>query len=361
LIIDDEEPIRTLVAATLESEGHTTQSAESAEEGLTALKEFHPDVIISDIRMDGMSGFEFLEEVRKDPATADIPFIFITGVGGKENYRHGMELGADDFLEKPFTKGQLVASVKARLRLKQIQRELGEKKLQDLRSSISQALPHEFRTPLNAVLAFSKILRDDDEITPEEIRKFSGMIHSAGEKLHRLVENYLLYAQVEVAAADERVHAELRQAVTERAEKVIGSSAHDIAEEYGRAKECVVRLQPVNCRIAHDHLAKIVRELIDNAMKFSSPGTPVAIDGAKEGDKYRLRVSDKGTGMAPDQIRNIDVFQQFDRKKLEQKGAGFGLGIVKRLTEIYGGALTVESSPGKGTTANLTLIIASEG
>lgn len=355
LIIDDEEDMRSVVASMLEAEGFSTRQAPSAEDGLVMIRKACPDIIISDINMERMTGFDFLEEVRKDPATAGVPFIFITGVGGRITYRHGMELGADDFLEKPFSRDELLASVRTRLRAREVVQQQSEQKLQDLRSSISQALPHEFRTPLTAVLAFSKILRDDKDVAPEEVRKFSGMIHASAERLHRLVENYLMIADLEVIAADPEGVAHLRAQTAERVSTIVGSTVHDAAEHYMRSKDLMLDMAQATCRMSRDHLAKVVHELTDNAFKFSKPGTPVTVTARSEGKSYLIEISDKGDGMSRDQMERANLFQQFGRKKREQQGAGFGLGLAKRLVELYGGTLTLASGQGTGTTASVTL------
>ena len=151
LIIDDDEKLRTLVSSTLEDEGYDIRQAANGEQGIAMVRSDQPEIIICDIHMEAMSGFDVLREVRKDPSSSTIPFIFLTGMGGRSNFRQGMELGADDYIEKPFTTEELLASVRSRLRVRSIIRQESAQRLESLRSSITHALPHEFRTPLTAM------------------------------------------------------------------------------------------------------------------------------------------------------------------------------------------------------------------
>ncbi len=358
LVVDDEQMIRVLLRSALETEGHRIQDADCGEKALEIVGLFEPDIVISDIRMDGMSGFDLLHAVRKKPETMHTPFIFITGVGGRETFRKSMDMGADDFLEKPFSDEELLASVRTRLQLRTLLKEQNERAMDELRQSITLALPHEFRTPLNAVLAFSKIIAEDDDVTVQEMKKLAGMIHSAGKRLHHLAENYLAYAQIELSATDPSTLNHLRQQVTRETAAVVRSCAVDKAEEYGRRSDLFVRVDPASCLVSHDHVSRIANEIIDNAFKFSSPGDPVRVAGMPYEGAYILDIEDGGKGMPGEDTRRLDFFRQFGRKQNEQQGVGLGLSIAKGLVELYRGTLEIESRPGSGTRVRITLPLA---
>ena len=158
LVIDDEEMYRNTISSVLRQSGYQVVEAEDGEKGLDILQNQPVELIISDVMMENLDGFGFIERVRMDPATSTIPFIFVTGLSDKKTMRKGMTLGADDFLVKPFTGAELVAAVDSRLAKHKEGHSESERKLAQLRSSISLAMPHEIRTPLNSIIGFTELL-----------------------------------------------------------------------------------------------------------------------------------------------------------------------------------------------------------
>src|ERR1700722_11762028 len=161
LVIDDEEWLREMIQLALRQKGYEVIEAENGEVGIEKAQKLIPDLILCDVNMDKVDGYLTLSSLRNQPATASIPFILMTGLADNAGMRHGMELGADDYLPKPFTIEALYAAVEARLKKSQAVREDAEKKMADLRDNITMMLPHELRTPLNGILAYGEILSAD--------------------------------------------------------------------------------------------------------------------------------------------------------------------------------------------------------
>lgn len=161
LIIDDTVEIRMIIVETLNLFGFKPLAAEDGVSGIELAKAQIPDLIICDINMPNMDGYETLKAIRQDPVTAPIPFIFLSGASDKINMRRGMELGADDYLTKPFTHKELLAAVNTRLEKQEELARQSEKKLNELRGNISVALPHELRTPLNGIMGLASLLMED--------------------------------------------------------------------------------------------------------------------------------------------------------------------------------------------------------
>src|SRR5436305_5260668 len=161
--------------------------------------------------MEKVDGYLTLSSLRKEPATASVPFILMTGLADNAGMRHGMELGADDYLPKPFTIDALYGAVDARLKKAQTLRQEVEKKLADLRDNISLMLPHEMRTPLNGILAYGEILASEAAtLPPKEVAEMGQVIKDSGRRLERLIENFLIYAQIELLSADPQKISALR-------------------------------------------------------------------------------------------------------------------------------------------------------
>src|SRR5437773_256158 len=170
LIIDDTDEIRMLISESLKLYGFETLVAADGEQGIKTAKQELPDLIICDIRMPKVDGYATLTALRDAETTATIPFIFLSGASEKIDMRRGMELGADDYLTKPFTHKELMAAVNARLdKQAELQRQ-SDKKLDELRGNITMALPHELRTPLNGIMGLANILIEDHgKLPPEEV------------------------------------------------------------------------------------------------------------------------------------------------------------------------------------------------
>src|ERR1041385_1352732 len=166
LVIDDEEWLREMMLLALRQRGFEVLEAENGEKGIETARRELPDLILCDVNMEKVNGYLTLSSLRAEPSTASIPFILMTGLADQAGMRHGMELGADDYLPKPFTIEALYAAVDARLRKAKFIREEAERKLADLRDNISMMLPHEMRTPLNGILAYGEILTSDAATLP---------------------------------------------------------------------------------------------------------------------------------------------------------------------------------------------------
>lgn len=356
LIVEDEAAIRENIAETL-AEDFEVITAENGRIGVTLAREHHPDLVVCDIMMPELDGYGVLIELRSDPATSLLPFVFLTAKVGRGALRQGMELGADDFITKPFTPDELLSAIHARLERQAAIAEEHEKALDELRGNIIHMLPHELRTPLTSILGFTDLLMlDVRTMDIEQVISMVESINTAGHRLYRLVENYLVYAQTEFLRTDAKRVEVLRRLRVPQPADLIEQVAIEKAGAVGREADLTVDVAEVDSvYIVEGDLLKIVEELLDNAFKFSEPGTSVRVTARVENNNYVLRISDHGRGLTPEQITNIGAYMQFERRLYEQQGAGLGLIISKRLAELHGGELSVESAPHRETTVQIAL------
>ncbi len=356
LVVEDEKVQRLMVMTALKAEGYEAIGAESGANGIELARTLLPDLIISDIHMEMGDGYSMLTAIRNDQATATIPLIFITGMADLDSMRYSMELGADDFLPKPFSQEGLLNAVKVRLGKHQKLIQRASKQLDDLRATMSVTVPHEMRTPLNGILGYSDIMRKQfDDLEPLEVGRMAERIHKNAKRLERLVENYLLYAQTEYQKTDLHEKPELFDSEIPNADKTIEQVAVQKAHDFGRSVDLELHLQPGRVSISPKYFAKIVEELVDNAFKFSKAGTRVIISSSYEESQYAFSVTDAGRGMTTEQISQIGAFVQFERKYYEQQGQGLGLTVAKRLVELHGGVVRIASEYGHSTTVTVTL------
>src|SRR3954470_11925014 len=231
LVIDDEEWLREMVLLALSQKGYEVLEAGNGATGIEVARKELPDLILCDVNMEKVDGYLTLSSLRNEAATASIPFILMTGLADNAGMRHGMELGADDYLPKPFTIDALYAAVEARLKKLEAVRQEAEKKLADLRDNISMMLPHELRTPLNGILAYGEILASDAAtLPPREVAEMGQVIHDSGKRLERLIENFLIYAQLEIMGTDQQKVNALRAKPTKPAGPLVEQHAREQAE-----------------------------------------------------------------------------------------------------------------------------------
>lgn len=357
LVIDDDSVIRQSLFDGLTLYGdYDVVVAEDGINGLEIAREQQPDLIICDIDMPRLDGLGVLEKLQQDPVQAKIPFIFLTGQNARESMRRGMALGADDYIAKPFKMAELLEAVEARLmKIARLEKHF-EQKLDALRDNILLALPHELRTPLSLIIGYAEILTNPNLGIPEEkTYDLADTILQSGKRLHHLIENYIIYAQVElILTQPERVERmrKLREAIpNSTVERVV----REQMEKHGRSAQLSLCAADDPLPISTNNLKKIVLELADNAFKFSPADTEIVISTQYRRDNFILQIENQGRGMTREQIDYIGCYMQFERKIQEQQGSGMGLIIAKRLTELYGGHLVIQSTPGVETKVTVTL------
>ena len=356
LVIDDEEWLREMIHLALKQKGFEVIEAPNGADGIERARKELPDLILCDINMEKVDGYLTLASLRNEAPTAAIPFILMTGLADNAGMRHGMELGADDYLPKPFTTDALYAAVDARLKKAQTVRDEAERKLASLRDNISLMLPHELRTPLNGILAYGEMLATDTAtLKAAEVAEMGHVIHQSGRRLERLIENFLIYAQLELVASDPKNINALRIGQTEHPVPLIEKQANALATHANRSRDLTLELSDVAVPMAEEYLIKIVDELVQNAFKFSEPGTPVHVKLHEAFNVAIFSVSDQGCGFSTEQITRIGAYMQFDRRMHEQQGLGLGLSIGKRLIGLHGGTLSIESTKGSGATITVKL------
>ena len=175
------------------------------------------------------------------------------------------------------------------------------------------------------------------------------VIHDSGKRLERLIENFLIYAQLELLNSDPQYLQTLLRKQTPKPVPLIEQHAREQAEMARRPQDLELELANVPLPISDEYLSKVVEELVQNAFKFSSPNSPVRVRLAGADNTVTLSVSDVGRGFSTEHIMKVGAYMQFDRKLHEQQGLGLGLTIVRRLTEIHGGTLAIQSEKGTGT------------
>lgn len=349
LVIDDDDALRRALTVALQVFGYQAEVAVNGAEGIKKAREWLPDLILCDVNMPGMDGRAVLQALRNDPTLGNRQIVLMTGNQEENTPREGMNLGADDYLPKPFEIAQLKTCVEARLRRATTYRRLEDGMLRRHAEVFGATLPHEFMTPLNGILGFAEILKEDlGRIPRDEAMQMLSDIESCARRLHRTLMNYLLLVRMENAPEIAPAPPALPG---EQVAYLLSGIAEEVARRTERTGDLTVSVRQVSLKAHESDFRMIAEHLLENAFMFSTSGRPVAVQLDQEGGKAVLRVADRGRGMTPEQIAQIGLFTQFERKEFEQQGLGIGLALVQRLLERQGGKLRFESEPGKGTTA----------
>jgi len=352
LVIDDAEFILDSTAVLLGFEGYEVVTACDGVEGLKMAFQHSPDLILCDISMPNLDGYGVVEELRKHEKTLTTPFIFLTAFTEKSNMRLGMEKGADDFLVKPYSRDELIAAIEAQWKKHSNIEKQVQEKVDVVGKNVTYALPHEFRTVLNQVVGSARfLLANPDNIQPAEIVELSNDIISSAQRLLKITENFLIYVRIESIVSSLEKKRQLLNNRTDEPCATLYDIANTSAYNLGRVEDLDIKnlIDQITIKMSTETFHKVVDELIDNAIKFSEPGTKIVINSWLEEEYLYITIEDKGRGMSKEQINNIGAYVQFERTMYEQQGVGLGLIIAKRFVEIHDGKFYIESQEGLGT------------
>jgi signal transduction histidine kinase len=355
LVVEDDSDVRNNLIDLLEAEHFTVRYATNGAHALEELNEFFPDLIICDVMMPGMNGHELLGSLSASPDHATIPFVFLTAKADPIDHRDGMNLGADDYLTKPFTREHMLAAIHARLNKSDMIDQKYESEFDELRNNIAVSLPHELRTPLTGIMGFSEYLLDNiDETSKDELKEYLTYIYESGKRLNRLVENYIAFTELKLKQIG-KDNGLTPITKTLSVLEFLVQVAQNTAYEYDRGDDLDVQIDDVNIRISEKDFEKICFEIIDNAFRFSNKGQKVHVSARQKGDVLVIEVRDHGIGINPANLGRLGGFVQVARQKNEQQGAGLGLTIARQLISLLRGDFAMDSNEKFGTTVTITL------
>jgi signal transduction histidine kinase len=274
-----------------------------------------------------------------------------------------MDLGADDYLCKPFTPEELLNAIHGRLQHKARTDERHKTEMNDLCYHLSRSLPHELNTPLNSILGLTDLLIQqhrhlDGEVDREEQLQMLETVRNSSKRLYRVIQNSLIYADLELKAHQPQAITKLKKNFGSQGieiESFLRGLGQKMALERDRSADLHYDLLPLRVQVPEVQLNKIFQEILDNAFKFSAPGTPVKLVSSLADTMVKIEVQDQGRGMNPSQIASVKAYLQFERRLYEQQGCGLGLAIARRMSELFGGSLAISSIPQQHTTVSVLL------
>jgi signal transduction histidine kinase len=309
-----------------------------------------PDLILLDIMMPEMDGFETCRQLKAEEYTKDIPVIFLTGKGKRDDILKGFEIGAVDYVTKPFDPPVLLRRVQTHLELKTA-REAAEAASQ-AKSIFLANMSHEIRTPMNAILGFTEILRS--LITDSKQRGYLTSIESSGKSLLNLINEILDLSKVEAGKLELEYAPFSPREVVQDLKPIFSQSVED------KGLDFIIEINfplPEALILDESRLRQILMNLLGNSVKFTKTGyVKLSVDCQESGDKGRtdieFRVEDTGIGIPEAEIESIlGAFEQKKGQSInEYGGTGLGLAIAEQLTDMMNGKIEVKSAVGKGST-----------
>jgi signal transduction histidine kinase len=364
LVVDDEENVLVTIEAILKMDGYQIDTSLTGEHALELIKQNEYDVVLTDLRLEDMSGQDILAAVRETtPATVS---VMLTGYASLDSALAALREGAYDYLIKPSDPEELRATVRRGLERRQLLRRITRlEELDELKSQFLSIASHELRTPITAVSGFAQLavrsleerLRSAPPSDPawhrdlERLVRQLNVIQDQSAKLGRLVRELLDVSRIQSGRLEFRLApVDVGDLVREVAEQMdLAAPAHTLTVE-ANGKGPVISGD-------RDHLEQVIGNLLDNAMKYSPAGGEVRVHVSTEGDEARIVVADTGIGIPTDQLAKVfDLFYRTAEAETRRTpGLGLGLYITRGIVERHGGRIWMESEPGKWTRATVAL------
>lgn len=362
LVVDDMAANLKLLSDLLKRQNYTVRAARNGPVALMSARSNPPELILLDVNMPDMDGYEVARRLKNDPETEHIPIVFISALNETEDIVKGFEVGGADYITKPFKFKEVLARVENHLTLSRQRRELEwvrerERQrfetLNRLRDQFVGGAAHDLKNPLSTVTGYVYMLEAYDTIKDDPTaQRYMGFIRRSIEKISGLVADMLEY-----------LHIESQQILHVKPMDVSVLLRDVLADFELMAQERQIALTlvgPANLLLVpmdEKQMQRVLSNLVSNALKYTPEGGEVIVSAEADADFVYLAVRDNGLGIPPDALENL--FTPFYRVKTKahQKVAGTGLGltVVKSIVELHGGDIAVESAEHVGTTFTVRL------
>lgn len=353
LIVDDVETNLQLLGNILQEQNFDVSFASNGYDALSILETELPDLILLDVMMPEMDGFEVCERVNSNPRTKDIPIIFLTAKAETEEILKGFDLGAVDYVTKPFNSAELLARVKTHLTLKRAKEELWESNL--TKSKFFAIITNDLKDSVVGVRGLSKFLLEDlqNNFTEDSI-KIAKTLNNDANRLFNFLENLMEWANIQTGKITYNPDNYLLNPIIERNLSYFQDQIEYLKElevENNISLESIVYTDKVMLNV-------IINKLLSNAIKYSNKFGKITIDAKLNDDNIEISVEDNGVGIEPEKIDSLfNLDNPFPKTvgTMEEGGTGLGLLICRELVSRIGGKIWIESKKNAGTKVSFTV------
>lgn len=359
LVVDDVQTNVLLLKAILSKEGYQIRIAENGKKALEMVKEEQPDLILLDVMMPEMDGFEVAEHLSADEAYSDIPIIFLTALDDTDSIVKGFKYGASDFISKPFRKEELMVRLRHQLSLVAARRIILEqteelKKTIAGRDKLYSVIAHDLRSPMASMkmLLNTIMMGIDQEKMDPDVFDMLEMANKTSEEVFSLLDNLLKWTKSQlgklIVVPQELNIAELADGVVEVMKSVAEVKNIRLLREGHEA--CLVKVDI-------EMIKSVIRNLLSNAIKFSNPGSEIIVSVQEEGEQVVLAVKDSGRGIKREDqgklLNDATHFTTFGTGS--EEGSGLGLLLCRDFVNKNRGRLWFESEENVGSTFYFSL------
>ena len=358
LIIDDIAENIKVVANVLKKHKFNISYAQSGKNGIERAKKVHFDIILLDIMMPEMDGFEVCRLLKTDLKTKDIPIIFLTAKTDEDSIKKGFEAGGVDFITKPFKTNELLARVNTHIQLKLVQEQLSKtnEEIQlanDNKDKLLSIIAHDLRNPFSVLITFSKLIMDSfDEFTKEDILTYMKSFYDTSKQGFNLLDNLLKWSKSQTGKMEiipEKL--ELNDLIEETVTLLNSQALNKQIVLKNSVPQNIWAFADINMVLT------VLRNLISNAIKFTNTGGKVTITSEQNKNHVKISIIDNGVGIEAsdiDKIFRIDI-KHSTSGTLGERGTGLGIILCKEFIEKNNGELMVESQPNEGSKFSFTL------
>jgi len=346
LIVDDDERNVVLLSVKMEREGYVVESASNGIDALESVRTLNPDVILMDVMMPKMNGYEVLKVLKADEKTRYIPVIMLTGLGEVEHKVQGFDVGAEDYITKPFSLREVAARVRSLLRMRALQKRIRESDKMAALGGMADGIAHEIRNPLMVIGGLARRLSEGEG--DEKCKKYATAILKCVNRLEEMIERVDDYKGILVS--------NLRPGEINRVVEDALRDAAFLFENNDIEIRVSCKKPSVVVNMDYINLKTGVVNIIQNSVEAMGDRGVLEISTSLEDGKVVIRIKDSGVGIDADEQKKI--FHPFQTSRIE--GAGLGLTMTHRIMSDHGGDITVKSVKGEGTVVTLSLEALSE-
>ncbi len=363
LIVDDVVSNVLLLKILLTNEKFQVSTAANGNQCLEKVKTEHPDLILLDVMMPDLSGFDVAVILKKDPETRDIPIIFLTALNSPSDLVKGFQVGANDFLTKPFNKEELVMRVMHQIELVAAKRMIVQQN-EELKRTISNrdkmysVIAHDLRSPMASIRMVLNLVVNvvSKDVVGDEIFGLLDKANRESEETHDLLDNLLKWTKSQTG----RLNVVTQDLDLNDIVPGVVDIFHMIADMKGINLQYLSDHEHLVVRADNDMLKTIIRNFISNAVKFTPDGKAIEVFCCNEGDFARISVRDHGVGIAPERVATIFSDGETTYGTGGEEGSGLGLQLCKDFARKNGGDVRVESVLGEGSTFSVTVPLKKE-
>lgn len=363
LIVDDVVSNVLLLKILLTNEKFQVCTANNGKMCIEMAKKEHPDLILLDVMMPDINGFDTAVVLKKDEETKDIPIIFLTALNTPQDLVHGFQVGANDFLTKPFNKEELVMRVTQQISLVAAKRII-EKQNAELKATLSNrdkmysVIAHDLRSPMASIrMVLNLVVQSASaETVGPELYMLLDQANRESEEVHDLLDNLLKWTKSQTGR--------LNVVLQDLDLNDIVPGVVEIFDVIAQTKHITLELKktdaPLKVTADNDMLKTVLRNFMSNAVKFSPENSTIQIIMANEGDFARISVKDQGVGIAADRLGSIFHKGETTYGTGGEEGSGLGLQLCQDFARKNGGDCYVESVEGEGSTFSFTVPLKKE-